>query len=70
LLIFGGVMEMVFVYGGARFLGRVMMCFFFSCCFIMECECYWKIGWNFAIKVGDKWNNLPQAMYLGLVIFL
>jgi len=22
-------MEMVFVYGGARFLGRVMMCFFF-----------------------------------------
>jgi hypothetical protein len=33
LLISGGTMEMVFVYGGARFLGCVMMCYFIFCCF-------------------------------------
>ncbi len=63
-------MEMVFVYGGVRFLGHVMTCYSFSCYFLMECGCYWKIGWSFAIKVGDKWNNLPQAMYLSLFFSL
>jgi len=70
LLISVGAMEMVFVYGGARFLGCVMTCYFIFCCFLMECRCYWKIGWSLAIKVWDKWNNLPQAMYFSLVFFL
>jgi len=70
LLIFGGTMEMVFVYGGGRFLGCVMMCYFIFCCFFMECGCYRRIGWNLAVKVWDKWSNLPQAMYFSLVFFL
>jgi hypothetical protein len=61
---------MVFVYGGARFLGCVMMCYCFSCCFLMEWGCYWRIGWSFAFKVRDKWSNVPQAMYFNLVFFL
>jgi hypothetical protein len=29
LLICGGAMEMMLDYGGAKFLGRAMLCFFF-----------------------------------------
>jgi hypothetical protein len=43
-----------------------MLCFCFSCCFFTKCGCCWRIGWSFATKVRDKWNNLSQAMYFNL----
>ncbi len=69
LLICVGTMGMTFDYGGVRFLGCAMLCFCFSCCFIMEHGCCWQIGWSFSAKVKDKWNNFWQVKYLCLIVF-
>jgi hypothetical protein len=69
LLICVETMGMTFDYSSVRFLGCAMLCFYFSCCSIMEHGCCWQIGWSFCAKVKDKWNNFWQVKYLCLIVF-
>jgi hypothetical protein len=43
---------------------------FFSCCLFIERGCSCRIGWSFAMKVVDKWNNLSQATYFNFFLLV